>query len=164
MTRRLFPSAQDASDRSSPCPGQQSQPTTDIGTAGQPKDYNASQAPEAAEQGSSLAELLGLPPATADTGHPAPRDRQHPRRRRTPGKSGDLSDAARLDTVRAAGDRLLHTPEQAAALLQVPASWLRKKAASGAVPSTRVGRHLRFSRQDLDDIIRVGARSPSPRK
>ncbi|WP_218830867.1 helix-turn-helix domain-containing protein [Streptomyces sp. NBS 14/10] len=56
--------------------------------------------------------------------------------------------------------RLLHTPEQAAALLQVPASWLRKKAAARSIPCTRVGRHLRFSTEDLNTIIRSGSRHP----
>ncbi|KNE83838.1 hypothetical protein ADZ36_02530 [Streptomyces fradiae] len=54
--------------------------------------------------------------------------------------------------------RLLHTPEQAAELLQVPASWLRKKAAAGLIPCTRVGRHLRFSTADVETVIRNGAR------
>ncbi|PGH46829.1 helix-turn-helix domain-containing protein [Streptomyces sp. Ru87] len=54
--------------------------------------------------------------------------------------------------------RLLHTPEQAAGLLQVPASWLRKKAAAGLIPCTRVGRHLRFSTADVETVIRDGAR------
>ncbi|MER6145419.1 helix-turn-helix domain-containing protein [Streptomyces sparsogenes] len=54
----------------------------------------------------------------------------------------------------------MHTPEQAAALLQVPASWLRKKSAAGRIPCTRVGRHLRFSTEDLNAIIRSGSRRP----
>jgi excisionase family DNA binding protein len=62
-----------------------------------------------------------------------------------------------------AAQRLLHTPEQAAALLQVPASWLRKKAAAGRIPCTKVGRHLRFSQADLDAIIHSGSRGPDRR-
>ncbi|WP_394816841.1 helix-turn-helix domain-containing protein [Streptomyces lonegramiae] len=62
-----------------------------------------------------------------------------------------------------AARRLLHTPEQAAALLQVPASWLRKKAAAGCIPCTKVGRHLRFSEADLDAIIHSGSRGPDRR-
>lgn len=60
-----------------------------------------------------------------------------------------------------AEQRLLHTPEQAAVLLQVPASWLRKKSAAGLIPCTRIGRHLRFSTADLDVLIHDGARPPS---
>ncbi|WP_373287122.1 helix-turn-helix domain-containing protein [Wenjunlia tyrosinilytica] len=56
----------------------------------------------------------------------------------------------------------LHTAEQASVLLQVPASWLRKKAAAGHIPCTKIGRHLRFSQADLTHIIRSGARSPQP--
>ncbi|MBL1102045.1 helix-turn-helix domain-containing protein [Streptomyces coffeae] len=54
--------------------------------------------------------------------------------------------------------QLLNTAEQAAVLLQVPASWLRKKAAADQIPYTKVGRHLRFSTDDLNAIIRSGAR------
>ncbi|MEV8057750.1 helix-turn-helix domain-containing protein [Streptomyces antimycoticus] len=56
--------------------------------------------------------------------------------------------------------RLLNTAEQAAALLQVPASWLRKKASADQIPYTKIGRHLRFSTDDLNAIIRDGARGP----
>ncbi|WP_374229407.1 helix-turn-helix domain-containing protein [Streptomyces sp. NEAU-YJ-81] len=56
--------------------------------------------------------------------------------------------------------QLLHTAQQAALLLQVPPSWLRKKAAADQIPYTKVGRHLRFSNDDLNAIIRNGARGP----
>src|SRR5690348_1897050 len=52
---------------------------------------------------------------------------------------------------------LLYTPEQAAALLQVPASWLRKKASARTIPCTFVGKHLRFSQADLVAIITAAA-------
>ncbi|MFF4483873.1 helix-turn-helix domain-containing protein [Streptomyces sp. NPDC001520] len=54
----------------------------------------------------------------------------------------------------------MRTPQHAAALLQVPASWLRKKSAAGRIPSTRVGPHLRFSTEDLNAIIRSGSQRP----
>jgi hypothetical protein len=47
---------------------------------------------------------------------------------------------------------LLYTPEQAAALLQVRPSWLRRKAAARAVPCRFVGKHLRFSHNDITAI------------
>jgi hypothetical protein len=47
---------------------------------------------------------------------------------------------------------LLYTAEQAAALLQVRPSWLRRKAAARAVPCRFVGKHLRFSRADIETI------------
>ncbi|WP_211271017.1 helix-turn-helix domain-containing protein [Streptomyces yerevanensis] len=52
----------------------------------------------------------------------------------------------------------LYTPAQAAELLQVPESWLRKKAAAGTVQHTRIGRHMRFSHADLRLLIRLGHR------
>jgi hypothetical protein len=50
------------------------------------------------------------------------------------------------------GAPLLYTAEQAAALLQVRPSWLRRKAAARAVPCRFLGKHLRFSRTDLETI------------
>ena len=50
-------------------------------------------------------------------------------------------------------------PEQAAELLQIKASWLRKKATARAVPCTFVGKHLRFSPADLAAIVAAGARN-----
>lgn len=55
---------------------------------------------------------------------------------------------------------LLYTPAEAAEMLKVPESWLRKKAAARAVPCTFVGKHLRFSADDLAKIIKVGTRAP----
>lgn len=56
---------------------------------------------------------------------------------------------------------LLYTAEQAASLLQVSASWLRKKATARAIPCTFIGKHLRFSHADLVAIVADGHRSPS---
>ncbi|MFG2000424.1 helix-turn-helix domain-containing protein [Spirillospora sp. NPDC048911] len=58
---------------------------------------------------------------------------------------------------------LLFTPEQAAQLLGVKASWLRRKAAARAIPCTFLGKHLRFSRADLEAIISAGEQSPRQR-
>jgi excisionase family DNA binding protein len=52
----------------------------------------------------------------------------------------------------------LHTAQQAADLLQVPVSWLRKKATARAIPCTFIGKHLRFSPADLTAIINAGTR------
>jgi excisionase family DNA binding protein len=54
--------------------------------------------------------------------------------------------------------QILLTPEQAGALLAVPGSWLRVKAAAGQIPSRRLGKHLRFTRTDLDAIADAAAR------
>jgi excisionase family DNA binding protein len=53
---------------------------------------------------------------------------------------------------------LLLTPGQAAGLLQVRESWLRRRAAERRVPCSFLGKHLRFSRADLDAIVAAGAR------
>jgi excisionase family DNA binding protein len=58
---------------------------------------------------------------------------------------------------------LLYTPAQAAELLQVPESWLRRRAARRAVPCTFLGKHLRFSRANLDQITTTATRPATPR-
>lgn len=54
----------------------------------------------------------------------------------------------------------LFTPAQAAEKLKVPESWLRKRASGRQVPCTFIGKHLRFSAEDLAQIIRTGHRDP----
>lgn len=56
---------------------------------------------------------------------------------------------------------LLYTAEQAAALLQIPASWLRRKATARAVPCVFIGKHLRFSPHNLEMIIQGGMCAPA---
>ena len=62
----------------------------------------------------------------------------------------------------------LHTTTEAAAILKVRESWLKTKAAARLIPCTFVGKHLRFSDDDLTAIMRTGARRPittrSPRR
>lgn len=81
---------------------------------------------------------------------------------------GDLVDsdaAAGFQPVagQVAGDAapLLFTPSQAAQLLQVRESWLRRRAARRLVPCTFLGKHLRFSRADLDAIAADAAHPPA---
>jgi excisionase family DNA binding protein len=52
---------------------------------------------------------------------------------------------------------ILYTAEQAAELLQVRPSWLRRKATAHAVPCRHVGKHLRFARADIDAIAEASA-------
>ncbi|WP_368732276.1 helix-turn-helix domain-containing protein [Solihabitans fulvus] len=52
----------------------------------------------------------------------------------------------------------VHTPTEAATLLTVPESWLRRQAGQRKLPCTFLGRHLRFSDADLQAIITAGAR------
>ncbi|WP_371320734.1 helix-turn-helix domain-containing protein [Saccharothrix yanglingensis] len=55
--------------------------------------------------------------------------------------------------------RLLHTPAEAAALLAVRESWLRREAGRREIPCTFLGRHLRFS---SDDLASIAGQAPGP--
>jgi hypothetical protein len=55
-------------------------------------------------------------------------------------------------------------PSQAAQLLKVPESWLRKKAAARLVPCTFVGKHLRFSAHDVAAIAAGSAQPATGRR
>ncbi|GAA3688739.1 hypothetical protein GCM10022267_89370 [Lentzea roselyniae] len=57
-------------------------------------------------------------------------------------------------------DQILFTAEQAASLLQVRPSWLRRRAAARVIPCRYVGKHLRFARQDIDEIAAASRRRP----
>lgn len=57
-------------------------------------------------------------------------------------------------------EQLLYTTAQAAARLQLPTSWLRKRTAAGLIPHVRLGRHVRFSEDNLTAIIAQAARPP----
>lgn len=56
--------------------------------------------------------------------------------------------------------QLLYTPEQAAVLLAVRPSWLRRTAGAGEIACTYLGKHLRFSDADLHAIIADNAFGP----
>lgn len=79
-----------------------------------------------------------------------------------PGRPGATSagDGAGRSGGESAGDLVptLFTPAQAADLLQVPESWLRRRAARRLVPCTFLGKHLRFSRANLNQIIAEAVR------
>src|SRR5215475_9853338 len=59
---------------------------------------------------------------------------------------------------------VLYTPAEAAELLKVRESWLRKKAAARQVPCTFLGKHLRFSTTDVAAIITAAAQPPVGRR
>jgi excisionase family DNA binding protein len=59
---------------------------------------------------------------------------------------------------------LLYTPAEAADLLKVRESWLRRKAAARQVPCTFLGRHLRFSPSNLAAIVAAAAQPPHPHR
>jgi excisionase family DNA binding protein len=57
----------------------------------------------------------------------------------------------------------LYTPAEAAEILRIRESWLRAKAAARAIPCTFIGKHLRFSDDDITQIMTDGARQPVTR-
>lgn len=108
------------------------------------------------------------------TNRSAPRTARRAHRER-PGHAGSAPVGERSGDTSAAGapaaedDIVLYTPAQAAALLAVKESWLRRKAGQRAIPCTFVGKHLRFSTHDLRAITALGAqpvaaRRPVPRQ
>jgi hypothetical protein len=54
----------------------------------------------------------------------------------------------------------LHTAAEAAAILKVRESWLKTKAAARLIPCTFIGKHLRFSDDDIASIMKAGACQP----
>jgi excisionase family DNA binding protein len=60
--------------------------------------------------------------------------------------------------------QLLYTPAEAAALLRVRESWLRRRVAARLIPSTFLGRHLRFSAADLAAIVAEHAQPAGVRR
>ena len=55
----------------------------------------------------------------------------------------------------------LYTPAEAATLLAVRESWLRRRAAARTIACTFLGKHLRFSPADLHAIITANTHHPS---
>jgi hypothetical protein len=49
-------------------------------------------------------------------------------------------------------------------MLSIRESWLRDKAAARTIPCTFVGKHLRFSDDDIAQIVAAGARRPMTRR
>jgi excisionase family DNA binding protein len=84
--------------------------------------------------------------------------RRHPVRRDGPTSSSSVRRATTSD-----GDEsqagVLYTPAEAAELLAVPESWLRRKAGRRLIPCTKLGKHLRFSPADLAQIAQDGAQT-----
>ena len=54
----------------------------------------------------------------------------------------------------------LYTAAEAASILKVRESWLKTKAAARLIPCTFIGKHLRFSDDDIAEIMKAGARQP----
>lgn len=62
-----------------------------------------------------------------------------------------------------AGQQLLYTPAEAAEILAVKESWLRRQAGLRRIPSTRLGKHLRFSQANLEAIVESAQRTTRAR-
>ncbi|GAA4574373.1 hypothetical protein GCM10023176_41290 [Micromonospora coerulea] len=58
----------------------------------------------------------------------------------------------------------LYTPAEAALLLRVSESWLRRRAGRRHIPCTFLGKHLRFSAADLAAIIAAAAAPATGRR
>ena len=54
----------------------------------------------------------------------------------------------------------LYTAAEAASILKVRESWLKTKAAARLIPCTFIGKHLRFSDDDIAEIMKAGSRQP----
>ena len=65
------------------------------------------------------------------------------------------------DTSKVSGqpspERLLYTAAQAAVMLQVRPSWIRRKAAARTIPCRYLGKHLRFTHDDIIAITTLSA-------
>lgn len=123
-----------------------------------PMTRRSSRAP--VESGADLpAELRGGPASVTTRAAPGSCASPLPGVPGQPGATG-AADGAGPSTGEPAGDPVptLFTPAQAADLLQVPESWLRRRAARRLVPCTFLGKHLRFSRANLDQILADAAR------
>ncbi len=57
---------------------------------------------------------------------------------------------------------VLLTLEQVADALCVPASWLKRRVASHTVACTRLGRHIRFTPQQMAAIVEDAAQPVAP--
>lgn len=55
----------------------------------------------------------------------------------------------------------LLTFAEAAERLSVPESWLKNRVAARQVPHTRLGKHVRFTEAQLDQIVAEAANGPT---
>ncbi|MFI7125904.1 helix-turn-helix domain-containing protein [Nonomuraea sp. NPDC050153] len=67
----------------------------------------------------------------------------------------DTNDEARVADQ--AQEQILYKAEEAAKIVQLTAYWLRSRAGKGLIPHRRVGRLLRFAREDLEAIKDMSA-------
>ncbi len=58
----------------------------------------------------------------------------------------------------------LFTIKEAAEVLKIPASWLYERTRRNAIPCHRLGKYLRFTEQDLANILAAQDPGPQPRQ
>jgi hypothetical protein len=92
-------------------------------------------------------------PWKIDSSHHPTGSTSDPEPLNVPAESTTNSDTGRVPP------RLLHVPAVAADILSIPESWLRRKAGRREIPCTFVGKHLRFSDDDLRVIAPSGTRA-----
>lgn len=150
-----------------PTPGRRARRKPRASRTGEPPAIHTSVAPVVPDKNSVLEHEAGPRTSQLEQGTPPRVDAEQP-------QSSDLDEAAAV-TGRAQsgsapalpcndledGAPRLYTPEQAARLLQIPASWLRKRAAAHTIAHTRIGRHLRFSTADLHALVQAGQHPPA---
>lgn len=138
---------------------------TPVGPVADPRRCPTCHARRTSQTGrSTLLNVSG--PLLTDPGEfDMPSNPDRPPRIRRPSAPASASTAAR--TGGGDGDnaaQLLYTPAEAATLLRVPESWLRRRAGARLVPCTFLGRHLRFSPADLAAIVARHARPTGSRR
>lgn len=78
---------------------------------------------------------------------------------------GDLTAAIRELAARSpVSSEELITAEQLAELFRMSPRTLRDLAASGHIPHHRIGKHYRFSRDDIADILGMTRKTPQTRR
>lgn len=72
----------------------------------------------------------------------------------------EFADAVRsLASQRARDPDALLTVDEVGELLSIPARTVRELAAAGALPHRRFGKHYRFSRDDIAEIVRLAGKA-----
>jgi excisionase family DNA binding protein len=71
-------------------------------------------------------------------------------------------DRLRVGNPVAAFEPVLFTYEETAKMLGISVSWLRKQGALGNIPVTRLGRAVRFSAENVQQIIDDHREAPRP--
>lgn len=74
-----------------------------------------------------------------------------------------LSEGTKTSPTRNSHDPdALLTADELAEILQLPARTVKDQAAAGALPHRRFGKHYRFSRDDLHEIVHRAGYAPAP--